>query len=178
VLTAIPRTVFLDRDGTLNVKASDGGYITDPADLVLLPGAAAAVRMLNERGLKVVLVTNQRCIARGMASAADVRRVNDRLVRQLEMAGARLTACYVCPHDILAGCGCRKPAPGLLLRAAAEDPAIDLREAVMIGDAESDVAAGRAAGTATIRLARRGTPSLADRVRPTLADAVRELIHA
>ncbi len=78
MLSAIPRTVFLDRDGTLNVKASDGGYITDPADLVLLPGAAAAVRMLNELGLKVVLVTNQRCIARGVASTADVRRVNDR----------------------------------------------------------------------------------------------------
>jgi D-glycero-D-manno-heptose 1,7-bisphosphate phosphatase len=63
------------------------------------------------------------------------------------------------------------------LRAAADDPAIDLREAVMIGDAETDVDAGRAAGTATIRLAPAGTPSRADRVRPTLADAVRELVH-
>lgn len=163
-------TVFLDRDGTLNVKAPEGSYIASPADLVLLPGAADAVRRLNQAGAFVVLVTNQRGIARGVVSPDAHTRIMDRLTEELASAGARIDAAYVCPHE--ASCGCRKPAPGLLLRAARAHPRIDLSDAVIVGDAESDIATGLAAGTRTIRLTARPVVSRADHVVPDLGTAV------
>ena len=167
---AVLDAVFLDRDGTLNVKALEG-YVTRPDDLVLLPGAAAAVRRLNERGVPVLLVTNQRCIARGLLSDAGYAAVAARLRRLLAAAGARLDSEYVCPHD--AGhCDCRKPLPGLLRRAVLDRPGLDLRRCALVGDTESDVAAGRAVGAATIRLAPMGTSSAADATAPDLAAAV------
>lgn len=164
-------TVFLDRDGTLNRKAPEGHYITTPADLQLLPGAADAVRRLNDAGVRVILVSNQRGVALGRLDAAALAAVQRALEAALAERGARLDAVYVCPHD-RGGCGCRKPLPGLLLRAAAEQPGVELGRSVMIGDAETDIAAGRAAGTATIRLGPAGTPSAAQHCCPDLAAAV------
>jgi len=102
---------------------------------------------------------------------ADLDAVHDRLAELLAAEHARLDAVYVCPHD-LDECDCRKPAPGMLLRAAREHPGIDLGRAVIVGDAESDVAAGAAAGTATIRLASGPVDTRADRVMPDLDAAV------
>lgn len=167
-------TVFLDRDGTVNVKAAEGAYVTDPAELVLLPGAAAAVRRLNDAGIVVVLVTNQRGMARGLLSAAGYAAVAARLRALLAAAGARLDAEYVCPHEV--GCDCRKPRPGMVLRAAAEHPGIRLDRSVLIGDAESDVAAGIAAGIRTVRLGAAGTATTADSLCPDLAAAVDRLL--
>lgn len=164
-------TVFLDRDGTLNVKAPEGCYVASPADLVLLPGAADAVLRLNRAGVFVVLVTNQRGIARGLVSPAAHIRVMDRLEEELASVGARIDAVYVCPHE-RDSCDCRKPAPGLLLQAARAHPGIDLSDAVTVGDAESDIGAGAAAGTRTIRLAARPVASRADHVVPDLGTAV------
>lgn len=164
-------TVFLDRDGTLNVKAPEGAYVAGPADLVLLPGAADAVRRLNQAGVFVVLVTNQRGIARGLVAPDAHARVMGRLTAELASAGACIDAVYVCPHE-KESCDCRKPAPGLLLRAARAHPGIDLSDAVTVGDAESDIAAGAAAGTGTIRLAAQPVVSRADHVVPDLGAAV------
>jgi len=163
--------VFLDRDGTLNVKAPAGGYITSPVEMRLLPGAAAAVRALNVAGVPVVLVTNQRGIALGVLNSAGYEQVTERLVEQLAEHGATLDAVYVCPHE-RGVCGCRKPAPGMLLQAAREHPAIDLARAVMVGDSEADVEAGSAAGTATVRIAESTVTTCADFTAPDLAGAV------
>ena len=140
----------MDRDGTLNLKAPDGQYVTDPAGLVLLPGAAEAVARLNASGLRVILVTNQRWLSQPGYDPARYAAVHSRLVRLLAAAGARLDDAYHCPHQCGA-CDCRKPAPGLLMRAATEHR-LDLACSVMIGDSPSDVLAGRAAGTRTILL--------------------------
>lgn len=166
----MPTTVFLDRDGTVNVKAA-GGYITRPQDLRLMPGAADAVRRLNESGLRVIVVTNQRGVVRGLMSPDDLRAVHARLRELLQSAGGRLDAVYACVHD-LGACRCRKPMPGLLLRAAADDPGVRLDRAVMVGDSESDVEAGIRAGVVPIRLGRRGVPSAAEVVEPDLGSAV------
>jgi D-glycero-D-manno-heptose 1,7-bisphosphate phosphatase len=141
--------VFLDRDGTINVKADEGSYITSPAELALLPGAARAIRRINDCERKVLVVTNQRGVARGVMSAADLDEVNSALQRLLESeAGAHVDGFYSCTHH--AGeCDCRKPLPGLINRAASEHQ-IDVSQSAMIGDAESDVAAGRAAGVAQL----------------------------
>ncbi len=143
-------TVFLDRDGTINVGAPRGQYITSPAALVLIPGAVTAIARLNAAAIRVVLVTNQRWLAGPAADLADYARVHARLEEQLAAGGAHLDAAYFCPHD-RGQCDCRKPHPGMLQRAAA-DHGFGLGAAVMIGDSATDVAAGRAAGTATILL--------------------------
>ncbi len=157
-----PAAAFLDRDGTINVKAPEGEYVESPDELVLLPGAAAAVRALNDAGVPVAVVTNQRGVALGRMTLDDLQRVHDRLDALLaDAAGARVDRYYACPHD-KDSCDCRKPRPGMLLQAA-RDLGIDPRDAVMIGDSESDAEAGRRAGARAIRLG-------AD--VPTLGDAV------
>jgi D-glycero-D-manno-heptose 1,7-bisphosphate phosphatase len=172
-VTAAPAypVAFLDRDGTLNVKAPEGAYITGPDSLRLLPGAAAAVRRLNEAGVFVVLVTNQRGIARGLITPEAHTAIMARLEQDLAAGGARLDAAYVCSHGE-GSCDCRKPGPGMLLRAAREHPRIDLRRSVIVGDSESDILAGRAAGTATIRISGEPAATQADYMVADLAAAV------
>jgi D-glycero-D-manno-heptose 1,7-bisphosphate phosphatase len=169
------RSVFLDRDGTINVKAAEGEYITSPAELVLLPGAAKAVAALNAAGVRTVLVTNQRWLSGESADSASYAAVEDRLVRLLADEGARLDASYHCPHAA-DSCDCRKPAPGMLLRAAREQ-GLDVATSVMIGDSDTDVLAGRAAGMATVLLRSGGGETAgADVVVDDLAAAVRLIL--
>jgi D-glycero-D-manno-heptose 1,7-bisphosphate phosphatase len=169
------RTVFLDRDGTLNVKAAKGEYITSPSELVLLPGAAKAVAALNAAGLRTVLVTNQRWLSTPSADPARFATVQDRLEHLLADEGARIDAAYHCPHAADT-CDCRKPLAGMLLRAAREHD-VDLAESVMIGDSDSDMMAGRAAGTATVLLRTGGGEAVgADVVVEDLAAAVRLIL--
>jgi D-glycero-D-manno-heptose 1,7-bisphosphate phosphatase len=171
------RTAFLDRDGTLNVKVPEGQYITDADRLHLIPGAADAVRRLNDAGVFVVLVTNQRGIARGLLSENAHAQVMRRLTERLAASGAHLDAVYVCPHDDEC-CDCRKPAPGLFLRAADEHPEIELWRAVTVGDSESDVMAGARAGTTTIRISAKPVDSTADHIVLDLNAAVSIIVGA
>ena len=144
--------VFLDRDGTINVKAPAGSYIQSPDQLELLAGASGAIRALNDAGRLVVVVTNQRGIALGRMTEDDLAAVHAKLARRLAaQAGAHLDAILHCPHDI-GRCRCRKPAPGLIDAACRRLPQIDLGRSVLIGDSAADVGAGRRAGVATIRL--------------------------
>jgi D-glycero-D-manno-heptose 1,7-bisphosphate phosphatase len=139
--------VFLDRDGVLNRTAVVGGVPHPPrtaADLEILPGVVEATRRLSADGWLLVVVTNQPDIARGLTTGAEVAALNDRLRAQLPLDDVR-----VCPHDDADGCGCRKPAPGLLL-AAARDHDVDLPGSVLVGDRWRDIEAGRRAGTRTI----------------------------
>ena len=171
------RTVFLDRDGTINVKAAAGGYVTSPADLILLPGAAKAVAALNKAGLRTVLVTNQRWLSGPCTDHMRYAAVHARLEQLLGNDGGRLDAAYHCPHAI-GVCDCRKPGAGMLIRAAREH-GFDLRQAVMIGDSDADLRAGRSAGTATILLrAGGGVAADADAVVEDLSAAVRLILCA
>ena len=139
--------VFLDRDGTLNRPAGPDRYITEVGELVLLGGAAAAVDLLRGAGFAVVVVSNQRGVARGLMSTQRLAEIDGRL-RQL----IPIDAAYYCPHGHDAGCDCRKPAPGMLLRAAAEHN-LDLARSWMVGDAATDIEAGQRAGCRTRRVA-------------------------
>lgn len=142
------RTVFLDRDGTINVKAPEGEYVTSPAELVLLPGAARAVARLNAAGIRTVLVTNQSWLSRPSGDPERYAAVQARLAQLLAAEGGWLDAAYHCPHAP-ASCDCRKPQPGMLRRAARE-LRIELGQSVIIGDRDSDLLAGRAAGIPSI----------------------------
>jgi D-glycero-D-manno-heptose 1,7-bisphosphate phosphatase len=141
--------VFLDRDGTINEEI---GYMDRMEKLRLIPGAAEAIRLINASGMKTAVVTNQSGIARGIFTESFVAETHARLGEMLRAEGASLDGIYFCPHhptegrgDYLRVCECRKPAPGLLFRAAAEldlDPA----RSYMVGDTLKDIEAGRRAG--------------------------------
>ena len=158
-------TVFLDRDGTLNVKAAPDGYVTSPDDLILLPGAGPAVARLNAAGLRTILISNQRWLSRPSADLATYGAVQRRLEQLLAAHGAWLDASYYCPHAIGA-CDCRKPGAGLLRQAAGEH-GFNHRDSVVVGDSETDMMAGQSVGAATILL----RPTSASELCP-LADAV------
>jgi HAD superfamily hydrolase (TIGR01662 family) len=132
------RAVLFDRDGTL---IRDVPYNGDPSLVEPLPGAAEAVRAARRRGLAVAMVTNQSGIARGLLSRSDAEAVNARVGQLL----GPFDAVRLCPHGDDEGCGCRKPAPGMVLSTAAE-LGLSPHECVVIGDIGADVAAARAAG--------------------------------
>lgn len=161
------RWVFLDRDGTLNVKPPAGEYIERPEVLELLPGAAEAVKMLNRAGLWTGVVTNQRGVALGRMSNEDLDAVHERLSELLHLEGASVDAIYACPHG-LDECICRKPHPGLLLKAQREHPALDFARAAIVGDSSSDIQAGRRLGLTTVLISERDV----DRVAAHVADHV------
>jgi len=135
---------FLDRDGTL---IEDPGFLSDPAKVKLLPGAAQAVRRLNQAGVATVIVTNQSGIARGVITMAQYEAVHARLVQLLAGAGARLDGAYVCPHhpDITGPCECRKPGTRLF-RDAATDLTLDLGRSFYVGDRMTDIEPARTLG--------------------------------
>ncbi len=145
--------VFLDRDGTLNV---DRSYLTRPEEMLLLPGAAEAVRLLQTAGFACVVVTNQSAVGRGMMTDADLERVNAEMNRQLAAEGVKLDAIYCCTAGPIDHPD-RKPAPGLLLRAAAELH-LDLGKSWMIGDSLRDILAGQNAGCKDCLMVRTGHP--------------------
>jgi D-glycero-D-manno-heptose 1,7-bisphosphate phosphatase len=170
-------TVFLDRDGTINAKAAIGKYIESPGELVLLPGAAKAVAKLNAASFRTILVTNQRWLSENSADPGLYATVHARLVKLLAHEGAWLDAAYHCPHA-QGVCDCRKPGVGMLGQAAREHH-FDLAGAVIVGDSDTDVLAGRAAGTATILLRANGAQTVdADAVVEDLSAAVRLILHA
>jgi D-glycero-D-manno-heptose 1,7-bisphosphate phosphatase len=139
------RFVLLDRDGTINEEVD---HLDDPDDLVLIAGAAAAIRRLRESGLGVVVVTNQAQIGRRLLSEERLAAVHERLTALLAAGGAEVDAILHCPHAPEDGCGCRKPAPGMALEAATRF-GFDPGRAFAVGDHAGDVGMGRAVGATT-----------------------------
>ena len=153
------RAIFLDRDGTLNKYV---GFLRSVEEFELIEGTAQAVKRINESGYLAVVATNQPVIARGEVSYGALRTIHDKMETLLGLAGAYVDGLYFCPHhphkgyegeipELKFDCECRKPKPGMLLRAA-EDLHIDLSHSWMIGDGENDIRAGKAAGCRTALL--------------------------
>ncbi len=145
----LKRAVFLDRDGTINVEKE---YLHRIEDFAFIPGAPQAIRLLNDAGFYVVVVTNQSGVARGYYDEAAVERLHRYMDGELAHFGARVDAYYFCPHHPKHGsglhsreCACRKPLPGMLIQAAA-DLGVDLTASWIIGDKLADVEAGLRAG--------------------------------
>jgi D-glycero-D-manno-heptose 1,7-bisphosphate phosphatase len=159
------RAVFLDRDGVINV---DHGYTHRIEDFQFIAGSAEAMALLQGAGWRLVVVTNQSGIARGLFSSEGYERFTAHLRAQLQARGVHLDAVFHCPHlpdaAVVAyrqACDCRKPGPGMLLRAARE-LTLDLAGSVIVGDRLSDVQAGRAAGVGCCVLVRSGQAIDAD----------------
>jgi len=140
------RAVFLDRDGTM---AKDVNYCARPEDFELFPNTAKAIKLLNEHGFKVIVVTNQSGIARGFFTEETLAKIHEKMKRELTKEGARIDDIYYCPHHPADNCDCRKPKPKLVLQAAKEHN-IDLEHSFVVGDLEMDVELGRAVSCGTI----------------------------
>ena len=143
------RVVFLDRDGTVIV---DRGYLSDPAGVELLPGAADALRRLRAAGLELIFVSNQSGIGRGLMTAEESDAVHRRTLDLLAAENVPILGSYICPHAPWDDCQCRKPSI-VLLRQAAGDHGIDFKRSFMIGDKKTDVDTGHAAGCRAVLFA-------------------------
>jgi D-glycero-D-manno-heptose 1,7-bisphosphate phosphatase len=140
------KVVVLDRDGTIIV---DRGYLADPEGLAFLPGAPEGLRWFYQNGYRLIVITNQSAVGRGMLSADRLEEIHDRFYQMLEAAGVWIERIYSCPHVPDDLCNCRKPGTGLMLQAAAEQR-FDPSKAIVIGDKSSDVEMGRRVGATTI----------------------------
>ncbi len=145
--------LFLDRDGVI-IENRDN-YVLSWADVEFLPGALEALASLRDAPYRIVIVTNQSPIGRGLVARDTIDTINERVISAIEAAGGRIDAAYICPHAPEQTCSCRKPEPGMLRRAAA-DLDIDLNRSIMVGDALTDVGAGQGAGVAEAILVRTG----------------------
>jgi D-glycero-D-manno-heptose 1,7-bisphosphate phosphatase len=148
------RAVFLDRDGVL---VYDHGLLVREEQISLLGGVPAALTRLKAGGLFLAVVTNQAIVARGMIDEAELARLNGRIAQRIELGGGpALDAVYYCPHhpeatlpEYRVACPCRKPRPGMIVKAAAEH-GLDLKSSFLVGDRMTDIAAGIAAGCRTV----------------------------
>ena len=182
------KATFLDRDGVINQKAPEGQYVTRWEDFYLLPGVIEGIAQLNRAGLSVIVVTNQRCVAKGLITEANLQKLHRQMSEYLAQAGATIDAIYYCPHELEPPCRCRKPAPGMLLDAARSHD-LDLVASWMIGDSDIDIQAGKNAGCRTVRLLQRqetgsetacsrALPGDADVVASSLLEAIRKILQS
>jgi len=153
--------VFLDRDGVINKET---GYVHKVADFHFVDGVFAACRELSEAGYRLIVITNQAGIARGYYTEADFHQLTEWMLDTFRQQGIEIDDVYYCPHHPVHGvgdyrrdCDCRKPAPGMILRAA-QEYSLDLQRSILVGDKITDIEAGQAAGVGCCVLVRTGHP--------------------
>jgi len=169
------KAAFLDRDGVINRKApTEDEYITRWEEMQIIPGVAEAIALLNRAGFRVIVVSNQRCVAKGLLTTTELDEMHQRMCRELGAVGAKIDGVYYCPHEEQPPCSCRKPEPGMLF-AAADEHQVDLPSSWMIGDSEKDVEAGRSARCRTARILRPG--ATANGKATVLARSLLEAVH-
>lgn len=143
------KVLFLDRDGVINKKPKKADYVKKWNQFQFLPGSIEAIKLLNNKGYKAFIISNQSGIARGMMTRQDLDSIHHKMQQELKKHGVKIDGIYVCPHGWDDGCGCRKPKPGLLYQASGEH-LIDLTKTIFIGDDEKDMIVGDVAGCKTI----------------------------
>ena len=166
------KVVILDRDGTIVI---DRNYLSDAAGLEFLPGAPEGLRSMHEQGYRLIVITNQSGVGRGLFSLDSLHQMNVRLQEMFRMSGARLERIYFCPHRPEEQCECRKPKIRLLMDAASE-LGFDPSRAVVIGDQSSDVEFGKRVGAVTMLVAAQGSAGALHSIAPDYV--VRDLRQA
>ena len=173
------KAAFLDRDGVINRKApTEDEYITRWEEMHIIPGVVEAIALLNRASFRVIVVSNQRCVAKGLVTTGQLDAMHQQMCRELGAVGAKIDGVYYCPHEEQPPCSCRKPEPGMLFTAADEHE-VDLTSSWMIGDSEKDVEAGRSAGCRTARILRPSTTAngTADLNARSLLEVVRQILR-
>lgn len=150
------KVVFMDRDGVLNEKALEGDYVKSWREFRFLPNVPEALVRLKALGFLLIVVTNQRGVAREIVAEETVREIHRTMVEELRARGADLDAVYYCPHDVTDGCSCRKPKPGMVNRAINDfrrkGVDLDIEHSYMIGDSEQDIVLGKTVGLKTAKV--------------------------
>ncbi len=160
--------MFLDRDGVINeVLSSRVKFVNKPSDFYLLDGVGEAIKLFNEEGFKVFVVTNQGGIGLGYMKETQLDKVHKKMLDELAKFGAKIDGIAYCPHKPKANCACRKPKPKMIIDLA-EKHGIDLEQSFMVGDREPDIIAGKEAGTRTILVGKREEEADADMYFPDL----------
>lgn len=157
--------IFLDRDGVIIENCPD--YVRSWADVAIFPQALDALARIRNAPYKLIMVTNQSVVGRGLITFQTAQAINDRLVAEIEAAGGRMDAVLMCPHAPQDGCDCRKPKPGLLYQATRAFD-LNLGQSILIGDAQTDLLAGQSAGVERLALVRTGRGG-AQSAQPKLA---------
>jgi D-glycero-D-manno-heptose 1,7-bisphosphate phosphatase len=139
----LSKAIFLDRDGVIIENRSD--YVRSSNDVEFLPGALEALASLTSTPYQIIVVTNQSAVGRGIITIEEANLINDHILDVIRKSGGRIDASYLCPHAPEEQCACRKPQPGMLI-AAADELQIDLKNSIMVGDALTDIQAGKKAG--------------------------------
>jgi D-glycero-D-manno-heptose 1,7-bisphosphate phosphatase len=178
--------VFLDRDGVIN---KEKGYVHTVDEFHFIDGVFAACREMSKAGYRLIIITNQAGIARGYYKEEDFHYLTKWMLNEFQKHGVQIDGVYHCPHHPVHGvgdyrrdCDCRKPAPGMILRAA-KDHSLDLRHSILIGDKATDIEAGRAAGVGCCVLLLTGHPlsnkdlENADAVFPGLQGAASAIVN-
>ena len=145
--------IFLDRDGVIIENRPN--YVRSWEDVHIYPQALTALASINNGPFKIIIVTNQSAVGRGLISLKTANIINQRLITEIEQHGGRIDRVFMCPHAPDESCNCRKPQPGLILRAEKE-LSLDLKRSIMIGDSLSDIQSGQTAGIARTMLVRTG----------------------
>lgn len=145
------KAIFIDRDGVLNFQPEPHDYVKSWREFRWLPGAKEGIKAINDASFLVVVISNQRGVARRLMESKDVEDIHKHMQEELEEIGAKIDGFYVCPHDYSDNCECRKPKPGLFLQAR-DELNIDLGNSYMIGDNEKDVEAAKNAGCRPIKM--------------------------
>ncbi len=172
--TPLIKAVFIDRDGTINHNG-ERGYIYKKEDIRFLPGILSALKKLSKTDYKIIIATNQSGIGRGDYSEKDFQKVNKYILAEFKKKGIRVDAVYHCPHHPDDACVCRKPAPGMALRAV-KDFDISLNDSWMVGDSDKDVLFGREANMKTIKLG--GKMAAEHKIEPKhYAENLREAVN-
>jgi D-glycero-D-manno-heptose 1,7-bisphosphate phosphatase len=173
------KAAFLDRDGVINRKATEGEYITRWEQMQILPGVVEAIALLNRASFRVLVVSNQRCVAKRLLTASELDSMHQRMCAELDAMGAKIDEVFYCPHEEQPPCACRKPEPGMLFAAAGKHQ-VDFSSSWMIGDSEKDIEAGRRAGCRTARIRAIhdvSTDCNADVFAPSLLESVHQILR-
>ena len=146
-------TLFLDRDGVINEKI-ENDYVRNYSQFHLLPDVLKALNGISGIFGKIIIVTNQRGVAKGLMSISDVDSIHKNLIEKVDNAGGRIDRIYICPHNYLDNCNCRKPKTGMAEMAKTDFPGINFKKSIMVGDSETDIIFGRKAGMRTVMISK------------------------
>tara|TARA_B100000780_G_scaffold172303_1_gene120642 strand:- start:119 stop:622 length:504 start_codon:yes stop_codon:yes gene_type:complete len=144
-------TLFLDRDGVINVKL-DGQYVKNPEDFEFMIGAKAAISKLSKIFNRILIVTNQQGIEKGIMSDNDLCVLHEYMLFELKKNGGVVDKIYYCPHLAAENCNCRKPNPGMIQQALIDFPDIKVEDSYLIGDSDTDIIAGSKMGLITVKV--------------------------
>ena len=147
----MPDTLFLDRDGVINVKL-DGCYVKHPDEFEFMIGAELAIAKLSKIFNRILIVTNQQGIAKGIMSEKDLDVLHNYMLFELKSKGGIIDKVYYCPHLAIEGCNCRKPKPGMIQQAIIDFPEIKVEDSYLIGDSVTDILAGSKMGLMTVNV--------------------------